>query len=118
MKYDGFFTIDANGLLPQPEQESIQIFGRIEDILPVCTLSDYIAAVYPYEKNNTDFYDDPRMDLIEKIIRLQVALYLTRRTSLCQSVSDGFLADIEEHIKRYKEIYKHEYIDPNDAVSF
>lgn len=90
MKFDGFFSIDGSNPQMQPENNLVRVHGYLADVMPVCTLSGFIAKSFAGQQDNPDFYNDPRVALAGRIIRLQVALYLTRRTILCQSVSDGF----------------------------
>ena len=119
MKFNGFFSINDSAGANQQPHVVIRIHGLIYHAMPVSDVSRYIERVFPDRLNEDGFYNDPKILLAEKIIRYQVALYLTRRTpGMDDSICDGFLQDCEDYIAEYRNTFGEDYPDPNHDVQF
>jgi len=98
----------------------IQITGMLTDCLPVTTAFQYlvnrddISEDKDYTDEETKEYDD-----IQDILSIDVAIYLTRRTSgCCGSIIDNLRSQSRKLINKYEKDYGVKFIDYNSEVDF
>jgi len=99
----------------------IIIIGMLNESLNVSTSYDYLKKMNGFfddEKEPSDI-EHKEMEAIQNILSMDVAIYITRRTSgLCGSVIDNLRNLRVFFINQYNAEYKKHYVDYNCDVDF
>lgn len=98
----------------------IQIIGMLTDCLPVSTSFKYLVN-RDNIPGDIDFTDEQYEEdqHIQNILSMEVAIYLTRRTSgCCGTIIDNLRSIRNEFIKTYEDKWKRTFLDYNSDVDF
>jgi len=98
----------------------IQIIGMLTNDMPVTTSFHYlknrdnISDDVEFTEQELNEYDD-----IQNILSIEVAIYLTRRTSgCCGSIIDNLRSQRRDLINKYEKNWGKKFIDHNEDVDF
>lgn len=98
----------------------INVLGMLTDLLPVTTSYKYLVSRDGIS-DDVDFTDEQEneMEALQNILSMEVAIYLTRRTSgCCGSIIDNLRSLRRDFISKYEAEYKISFIDYNSEVDF
>jgi hypothetical protein len=102
----------------------LQVVGMLSDHLVVITSSDYFQREgsfgdFDWDDGSYTKEQEAESEAIQNILSIEVAIYLTRRTSgMCGSVVDNLRSICSDFINEYQEKFKKQFVDFNKEVDF